>query len=116
MIWGSGWRASWAGLIDISPPPGSGISAPPALLIRHPEAQADLYAALLDLLKIDSVVVIGLSGGGASALQFALRHPERCRGLILISAISRQVPPLPRFLAGDRPADAILGFSPLVAP
>ncbi|MGB2957236.1 MAG: alpha/beta hydrolase [Anaerolineales bacterium] len=60
-----------------------------------PEAQADLYAALLDLLKIDSIFILGLSAGGPSALQFALRHPERCRGLIMLSAISNPLPPLP---------------------
>jgi pimeloyl-ACP methyl ester carboxylesterase len=51
---------------------------------RTPSEQADLYAALLDELKIDSVVVSGISGGGPSALMFALRHPERTRGLVLI--------------------------------
>jgi pimeloyl-ACP methyl ester carboxylesterase len=50
---------------------------------RTPAEQADLYAALLDELKIDKVVVSGISGGGPSALMFALRHPERTRGLIL---------------------------------
>lgn len=60
-----------------------------------PEAQADLYASLLDLLKIDSIFILGLSAGGPSALQFALRHPERCRGLIMLSAISNSLPPLP---------------------
>ncbi len=87
---------------------------------QTPEAQADLYAALLDLLRIDSVVVIGLSGGGASALQFALRHPARCRALILISAISRQVPPLPRFLRAIFPimlsSDFLPWFLHAVAP
>jgi len=59
-----------------------------------PETQADTYASLLDTLKVNSVIIIGLSAGGASALQFALRHPGRCRGLIMLSAASRPVPPL----------------------
>lgn len=50
-----------------------------------PEAQADLYAALLDTLRIDSSFVAAVSAGGPSALHFALRHPRRCRGLILVS-------------------------------
>jgi 2-hydroxy-6-oxonona-2,4-dienedioate hydrolase len=50
---------------------------------RTPEEQADLYAALLDELGISQVVVSGISGGGPSALQFAIRHPGRTRGLIL---------------------------------
>jgi pimeloyl-ACP methyl ester carboxylesterase len=52
------------------------------------EAQADAYAALLDQLGIDRVAVIAVSGGGPSALQFALRYPERCWGLVMLSANS----------------------------
>jgi len=55
-----------------------------------PAAQADLYAALLDELKIAKVSIVGFSAGGPSALQFALRHPDRCSSLILLSAA---VPP-----------------------
>jgi pimeloyl-ACP methyl ester carboxylesterase len=63
-----------------------------------PEFQADTYAAMLDTLKINSVIMIGLSAGGASALQFAIRHSARCRGLVMISAASRPIPPLPSLL------------------
>ncbi len=68
-----------------------------------PEAQADVYAALLDTLNINSVIIIGLSAGGPSALQFALRHSRRCRGLIMLSAASRAVPPLPAVLQAIYP-------------
>ena len=68
-----------------------------------PETQADLYAALLDTLNVNSVIIIGLSGGGASALQFALRHSGRCHGLVMISAVSRPVPPLSPFLRAIYP-------------
>jgi pimeloyl-ACP methyl ester carboxylesterase len=53
------------------------------------ESQADAYAALLDFLHIEKAVIIGLSVGGPSALLFALRHPNRCRALVLQSAISK---------------------------
>lgn len=53
---------------------------------RTPEAQADLYATLLDALGISRVVVVAVSAGGVSALQFAARHPSRTRGLVLVSA------------------------------
>jgi pimeloyl-ACP methyl ester carboxylesterase len=46
--------------------------------------QADLYAALLDELKIERAIIFGVSGGGPSALQFALRHPRRTVGLVLL--------------------------------
>lgn len=49
-----------------------------------PEAQADAYVRLLDALQIESVPVVGVSAGGPSALQFCLRHPERCSALALI--------------------------------
>jgi pimeloyl-ACP methyl ester carboxylesterase len=49
-----------------------------------PENQADAYAVLLDELHIESVAVIGVSAGALSALQFAVRQPDRCRSLTLI--------------------------------
>lgn len=60
-----------------------------------PEHQADCFAGLLDTLKITSAAMIGLSSGGPSALRFAHLHPDRCSALVLISAISRSMPPLP---------------------
>jgi len=57
---------------------------------QTPEQQADLYAALLDTLGIESACIIGFSGGGPSALQFAIRHPDRCRGLAMVGAIAQR--------------------------
>lgn len=68
-----------------------------------PETQADMYAALLDILNVNSVIIIGLSAGGPSALQFALRHSGRCHGLIMLSAASRPIPPLPPILQAIYP-------------
>ena len=48
------------------------------------EAQADAFVALLDHLKLRKVVVAGGSAGALSAVQFALRHPDRTSALILI--------------------------------
>jgi pimeloyl-ACP methyl ester carboxylesterase len=58
-----------------------------------PAAQADAYAALLDSLGVEQVAVVAFSDGGPSALQFALRHPERCAALAMISAKSQSAPP-----------------------
>ena len=63
---------------------------------RTPPEQADCYVALLDCLGVAEAVVLGLSGGGPSALQFALRHPGRCRGLVLVSAVTRRKLPSER--------------------
>lgn len=46
--------------------------------------QADAFVALLDHLGIDRLPVAGGSAGALSAVQFALRHPERCSLLILL--------------------------------
>ncbi len=46
--------------------------------------QADAYAELLDYLGIDKVFVVGISAGAWSSLQFAIRHPDRCRALVLL--------------------------------
>ena len=48
--------------------------------------QAQVACQLLDHLGIDSATVLAISGGGLAALQFALNHPDRCAGLILLSA------------------------------
>lgn len=47
--------------------------------------QADLYAALLDELGIDKVLVFAGSSGGPYGMEFALRHPDRSLGLMLVS-------------------------------
>lgn len=60
-----------------------------------PEVQADSFAQLLDALNISKAALIGISGGGPAAIQFALRHPERCWGLVLVSALTRKPGPLP---------------------
>lgn len=50
-----------------------------------PMVQADAYACLLDALKVDCVGVIAASAGSPSAMQFCIRHPEKCSKLVLIS-------------------------------
>jgi pimeloyl-ACP methyl ester carboxylesterase len=52
---------------------------------KTPAQQGDLIAALLDTLKIDKAGVFAVSGGGPSAVEFGLRHPDRCNGLVLAS-------------------------------
>jgi pimeloyl-ACP methyl ester carboxylesterase len=46
-------------------------------------------AALLDHLKIPSADLIGYSMGGGVALQCAIRHPEKVRKVVSISAVFR---------------------------
>lgn len=56
-----------------------------------PEEQADLYSELLDGLGIGETAIMAISGGGPSAIHFALRHRSRCRGLVLISTCAGKV-------------------------
>jgi pimeloyl-ACP methyl ester carboxylesterase len=51
-----------------------------------PADQADAYALLLDRLGIERAAVVGFSAGGPSVIQFALRHPDRTAGLVLIGS------------------------------
>jgi pimeloyl-ACP methyl ester carboxylesterase len=54
------------------------------------ESLADDVAALLDHLKIPSADLIGYSMGGGVAMQCAIRHPEKVRKVVSISAGFRQ--------------------------
>jgi len=56
---------------------------------RSPAAQAEAFAALLDALHIESVVAMGVSGGGPSAIAFAARYPDKTLGLIAVSTVSQ---------------------------
>jgi pimeloyl-ACP methyl ester carboxylesterase len=47
-------------------------------------AQADAHACLLDALNIERAAILGVSAGGPSTLQFALRHPERVTAMVLL--------------------------------
>lgn len=95
----------------VDPPAGYRLLAPsrpgylrtPIDVGEEVEAQADAYAALLDSLEIESVVIMGASGGGPSAIAFAARHPERTRALIAMSAVSQSasIPQVPAMLRGD---------------
>jgi pimeloyl-ACP methyl ester carboxylesterase len=51
-----------------------------------PAGQADAYVCLLDTLGIEKAAIMGTSAGATSALQFALRHSDRCSALVLFSA------------------------------
>jgi len=50
------------------------------------EGMADDVSGLLKLLKIDSADILGYSMGGGVAFQFAVRHPEQLRRLVILSA------------------------------
>jgi len=60
-----------------------------------PEAQADAHVCLLDALGIERATVLGVSAGAPSALQTAIRHPDRVSALVLVVPIAYQPPTAP---------------------
>lgn len=60
-----------------------------------PEAQADAAAQLLDQLGLETVSVLGFGWGGPVAVEFARRFPARTAALVLVSAVTAQLPPPP---------------------
>ena len=83
------WNLHQAGFAVLTPS-RPGYLRTPLVTGPAPEQAADAVAGLLDVLGLDKVGVIGTSGGGATALQFALRHPERVWGLVLQSAVTQR--------------------------
>ena len=53
-----------------------------------PLEQAAAFKELLDGLGIEKVIVIGISGGGPSSMEFAAAFPERTLGLVALEAVS----------------------------
>ena len=64
------------------------------------EQMADDVAALMDHLGVARADVVGYSMGGGAALQLAVRHPERVRKLVAISAGYRLDGMYPEVIAG----------------
>src|SRR5687768_3507032 len=54
------------------------------------ENLADDVDALLDHLKIQKADILGYSLGGGTAMQVAIRHPEKVRKVVSISAVIRR--------------------------
>jgi pimeloyl-ACP methyl ester carboxylesterase len=54
------------------------------------ESLADDIAAMLDYLKIEQADLLGYSMGGGVAMQVAIRHPEKVRKVVSISAFFRR--------------------------
>ena len=50
------------------------------------ELQADAYKELLDHLKIEKTFLYANSAGSTSVLNFAIKYPQYCKGIILQSA------------------------------
>lgn len=87
----------------------------------------DDIASVLDACEVDSAYVAGISMGGMIAQHFAIRHPQRARGLVLMATTPGlphgRIPPLkslltllsmPARINGD--AEAALPLAKLLVP
>ena len=87
---------------DIIAPSRFGYLRTPVPEDCSPAAQADAHVALLDDLGIERAIVAGVSAGAPSAIEMALRHPDRVSALILL---------VPRAYAPGQPVGAELSPS-----
>lgn len=74
--------------------------------------QADAFVALLDSLGVQKAAVLGISAGANSAMEMAMRHPDRVTALVLLVpaayAPSRQ-PPSPGGSTSESIIRTVLG-------
>ena len=57
---------------------------------KQPKEAASLIAAMLEKLDLHQVVVVGISAGGLTAIEFAANFPAKVAKLILISAVTKK--------------------------
>jgi pimeloyl-ACP methyl ester carboxylesterase len=68
--------------------PGIGLSDPDAFPRKSFRQCAVRFVdEVLDELQLESVVLVGASGGATWAFWFALAHPERVRGLVMLGSV-----------------------------
>ena len=68
--------------------PGCGLSDPDSFQPGHfREYAVDFVGDVLDALDLEPRVLVGASGGGIWATWYALAHPERVRGLVMLGSV-----------------------------
>ncbi len=97
--------------------PGFGLSEPQAFGTGgFREHGVGFVGAVLDVLDLEAPILVGASAGGSWATWFALDHPERVGGLVLLGAMPTLPgarPPLPLRVAATRgPGDLMATVKP----
>ncbi|WEX89456.1 alpha/beta hydrolase [Sinorhizobium garamanticum] len=72
--------------------PGHGYSERGGTVNGLPDGQAEAIARLMERRGIDRAIVVGHSFGAAIAASFALRHPERTMGVVLLAPATHPWP------------------------
>lgn len=103
----AGWRA-----IAIDLPP-FGFSRRPAQGNYAPKEQGKRIVAVLDSLKLPSVVLVGHSFGSGPAVEAALLAPQRIRALVLVDSALGLGDGTPQREESSALVDGILGARPL---
>ncbi len=68
--------------------PGCGLSDPDSFRPGHfREFAVGFVGDVLDALGLESVLLVGASGGGIWATWYALAHPERVHGLVMLGSV-----------------------------
>ncbi len=90
--------------------PGFGRSSKPTSAGYGLDEQTERLVKILDALKISQTYMVGSSMGGNIALWFALKNPERVKGLALIApaASAHLIPPLEKIAWLSGPASFLL--------
>ncbi|MCI0362268.1 MAG: alpha/beta hydrolase [Phycisphaerales bacterium] len=91
-----GWDQGMAIAEDLDLPATFRVIAPsrpgylqtPLSVGKTTDEAADAMIALLDAQNVATAFVVGLSGGGPTAVAMAARHPHRVRALVMVCAIS----------------------------
>lgn len=70
----------------------------------EPYSRLANLVAIMDTLSVERAVLIAGSSGGAMAIEFALAHPDRVAGLVLVGAVVRGYGYTEHFLSRNRKA------------
>ncbi len=71
-------------------PSRPGYGKTPLARFKSPKESAELIITLLDYLKIEKAILVGISAGGLTALELASNYPTRAEKLVLISAVTKK--------------------------